>query len=174
LDLRAEAQDQSGGGQLASIPIPTATSLPVAIATPVAPIEQFTLLKPGLFYEPTYGLIEFEWQWNGQIDPDQGFEVRVWREGEAPAGIHDAIQDNLNGNVIALGDNTYRLTADIRDAPGVLGRSGEYLWTVLLIQITPEYKELGIQATPSRLRFEAGGGSSGGNNDGAGGGIGGQ
>jgi hypothetical protein len=67
-----------------------------------------------------------------------------------------------HGRVAALGNNTYQLNVDIRDAYGVQGRSGEYLWTVVLIQISPEYKDLGTQATPARLRFEAGGDDGGG------------
>jgi hypothetical protein len=68
-----------------------------------------------------------------------------------------------------LGNNTYRQNADIRDSFGVKGRTGEYWWTVALVQISPEYKYLGVKANPGRLRFEAGG-SSGGGGDGGGGG----
>lgn len=143
---------------------------PTATPTPVIPAGQITLLKPVSLNEPSYGQTEFEWQWSGPIQPDQGFEVRVWREGEPPAGVHNAIEDNLKGNVVALGNNTYRLVVNIRDAYGVKGRSGEYRWTVVLVQISPEYKDLGIQAPAGRLRFEAGGGSGGGGRDGGGGG----
>jgi hypothetical protein len=130
---------------------PTATQAPTALA------GQFTLLKPSLT-QPTYGSTEFEWRWNGPLESDQGFEVRVWRDGEPVAGVHNAVDDNRDGKVVAVGNDTYRLTADITDAYGVRGRSGEYLWTVVLIQISPEYKDLGKQATPGRLRFEATGG----------------
>ncbi len=133
-----------------------ASAPPTATPVPTSPIGQFTLLKPSL-EEPTYGPTEFEWRWTGPVGADQGFEVRVWREGELAAGVHDAVQDNQNGRVVALGNSTYRLTVDITDAYGVQRRSGEYLWTVVLIQISPEYKDLGKQATPGRLRFEAGG-----------------
>jgi hypothetical protein len=95
------------------------------------------------------------------VGDDQGFEVRVWREGEPPAGVHNAVEDNKNGKIIALGNDTYRLDVDIRDAYGVQGRSGEYLWTVALVQISPEYKDLGKQAPPGHLRFEAGGDGGG-------------
>jgi hypothetical protein len=89
--------------------------------------------------------------------------VRVWRDGEPPQGIHDAVLDNKEGRVEALGNNTYRLVADISNTPAVLGRAGEYNWTVNLVQIKPEYKDLGIQAPLGRLRFEPpGGGGSGG------------
>jgi len=142
---------------------------PTATRVSTSPIGQFTLLKPTL-EEPTYGPTEFEWQWNSPVGADQGFEVRVWREGEPPAGVHDAVQDNLNGKVVALGNNTYRLTVDITDAYGVQGQSGEYLWTVALVQISPEYRDLGKEATPGRLRFEAGGGGD----DGGGGLVGGD
>jgi len=123
---------------------------------------QFTLLKPASLDEPSYGPTEFEWQWGGSLGPDQGFEVRVWREGEPPAGVHNAVEDNKNGKVVAMANNTYRLTVDIREAAGVKGRAGEYLWTVLLVQVSPEYKELGKQASPGRLRLEISGGGDGG------------
>jgi hypothetical protein len=123
----------------------------------VSPAGQFTLLKPASPDEPTYGPTQFEWRWTGAVGASQGFEVRVWREGEPPAGVHNAELDNHNGRVVALGNYTYRLSVDITDAYGVQGRGGEYLWTVALVQIDPEYRDLGMQATPGRLRFEAGG-----------------
>jgi hypothetical protein len=115
------------------------------------------LLKPASPEDPTYGPTEFEWRWGGQVGADQGFEVRVWREGEPPAGVHNAVQDNQNGRVIALGNGTYRLSVDITDAYGVQGRGGDYLWTVALVKISPEYQDLGTQAVPGRLRLELGG-----------------
>jgi hypothetical protein len=116
--------------------------------------------------EPTYGPTEFEWRWSGPTGADQGFEVRVWRDGEPPAGVHNAAEDNQNGNVVALGNSTYRLNVDISDAYGVRARSGEYLWTVVLVQISPEYRDLGTQAPPGRLRLELGGGGDDGGGDG--------
>jgi serine/threonine protein kinase len=149
-------------------PTPEAPTAPTATPAPVVPAGQITLLKPLSLDQPSFGMTEFEWQWAGGLAPDQGFEVRVWREGEPPAGAHDAVLDNKNGQVQALGNNTYRLSINIKDAFGVKGRSGEYLWTVVLIQITPEYKDMGIQAPPGRLRFEAPGGGGGGKDGGGG------
>ncbi|HXV43125.1 MAG TPA: hypothetical protein VEC96_08675, partial [Anaerolineae bacterium] len=144
---------------------------PATEAAPPPPSGQITLLKPVALDQPSFGPTEFEWQWSGPIEPNQGFEVRVWRDGEAPAGVHNAVEDNQKGVVASLGNNTYRLNANIREAFGVKGRSGEYLWTVALVQISPEYKDLGVQATPpGRLRFEAGGGSGSGGDGGGGGG----
>jgi serine/threonine protein kinase len=145
-------------------------SAPTPTKAPAAPTGQFVLLKPNSVDQPSFGMTEFEWQWNGQLGPDQGFEVRVWRDGEPPAGVHNAVEDNKNGNIAALSNNTYRLTVNIRDSFGVKGRTGDYLWTVVVVQISPEYKDLGIQAPPGRLRFEAGGGGGGKGGDGGGGG----
>ncbi|MBI1880862.1 MAG: hypothetical protein HYR94_22010 [Chloroflexi bacterium] len=152
-------------------PSPTAIPLPPVTDTPIVPTGQFILLKPTSPDEPTRGFTDFEWQWGGQIDPTtHGFEVRIWREGGVPQGIHNSAEgisnsteDYRKGKVVALGNGKYGLFVDISQAPGVLGQSGEYLWTVVLVQISPEYKDLGIQATPRHLRFAAGGRGGGGN-----------
>jgi hypothetical protein len=101
----------------------------------------------------------------GSVPPGFGFEVRVWREGEPPAGVHDAVLDNQTGRIEKVGENQYRLQVDIHQAAGVRERTGEYLWTVVLVQISPDYADSGLQAEPARLRFEAGGKG----NDGSGG-----
>ncbi len=103
--------------------------------------------------------------------------MRVWREEEPPAGAHDAVLDNKEGRVEQIGPNIYRLNIDITNAYGVRQRSGEYLWTVVLVQIAPEYADLGQQAEPpARLRFEmpGGGGDSGGDGGSGGGSSGGS
>jgi len=128
----------------------------------------FILFKP--FLPPKdrcYGdeEIHFEWQWFGPFDPTrQGFEVCVWREGEPQAGAHNAIEDNKNGRVKkALDQNIYSLDINISGTAGVKNRSGDYLWTVSLVEIEPAYKPLGIQAMPSRhLCFAAHSGESSG------------
>jgi len=99
----------------------------------------------------------------------RGGMARVWRDGEPPAGVHNALLDNQNGLIEALGNDIYRLTADISEAAGVRNRGGEYNWTVVLVQIEPAYQDLGVQAEPARFRFEPpGGGSSDGGFDGGG------
>jgi hypothetical protein len=67
------------------------------------------LLNPLLLDEPSYGPTTFEWEWAGAIPPGYGFEVRVWREGEAPAGVHDAVLDNTQGRVEKIGDKPVSL-----------------------------------------------------------------
>lgn len=152
--------------------LPPATPTVSPTATPSLPIGTFTLLNPLSLDEPSYGLTNFEWEWNDAVPPDRGFEVRVWREGEPLAGAHDAVLDNQQGRIEQIGENRYRLTIDITRAAGVRERTGEYLWTVALVQISPEYADLGLLAEPRHLRFEASGGSAGdsSNNDGSSGG----
>lgn len=150
----------------ASTPRPTATLAPAE--PPPLPAGQFTLLRPVTLDNPTYGPTTFDWRWGGTLAENQGFEVRIWRTGEAPAGVHDAVLDNRQGKIQRLGNDTYRLIADIANTPGVLNRRGEYNWTVILIQLEP-YRELGVQAPPAILRFEPpGGGGGGGGKDGGG------
>ena len=146
--------------QVVSQPSPTA----------VLSTGEFRLLNPVSLDEPSYGLTEFEWQWSGSLAENQGFEVRVWQTGEPPSGVHDAVLDNRQGKIEAVGNQTYRLVVDITEAPGVRQRRGEFNWTVVLVQIDPDYKDLGFQASPAHLRFEPPGASGGGGgNDGGGG-----
>ncbi len=170
-------------------PLPSATPTPIPTATPTfvpvsptptatpAPTEigisakGLVLLQPMSLDSPSYGPTTFEWQWNRELPPGYGFEVRVWRQDSPPAGVHNAVLDNQNGNIKSIGGGKYRLSVNIREAAGVKGRSGEYLWTVALVQVSPTYVDLGEQAEPARMRFEAGGSSGGGKDrDGDGGG----
>lgn len=148
---------------------PTATRFPTP--TPGAPGGTFTLLSPLSIDDPSYGPTVFQWEWIGSVPSNFGFEVRVWREGEQPAGVHNAVLDNQEGHVKKIGENTYQLSTDITEAAGVEGQSGVYLWTAALVRISPEYADLGQQAEPARFRFAAPGGSGGGGSkDGGGGG----
>jgi hypothetical protein len=131
------------------------------------------LLNPLSLNEPTYGPTTFEWEWQGSVPSGFGFEVRVWREGEPPAGVHDAVLDNNEGRIEKIGENRYRLQVDISQAAGVRERTGEYRWTVALVQISPTYADMGLQAEPGWLRYEAGGGKDGGGGNGGSGGSGG-
>lgn len=132
-------------------------AIPPITPTPaVSPVTgTLTLLNPLNLDDPSYGPTDFEWSWTGAVPAGVGFEVRVWREGEPPAGVHNAVLDNQNGHIQNIGENEYRLSVDIKEAAGVRGRSGEYLWTVALVQISPNYADLGQQAPPAPLRFEA-------------------
>ena len=106
------------------------------------------------------------------MPPDFGFEVRVWQEGSTPAGVHNSVLDNKNGAIKNIGDNRYRLSVDITDAPSVQGHSGIYLWTVALVRIDPTYEDLEQQAEAARFNYSAsrpGSGDDDGSGDGGGG-----
>lgn len=158
--------------QVRSTSTATATSTPrlVPSATPSIPIGEFTLLAPRSLDEPSYGMTTFEWLWTGgDLPSEYGFEVRVWKEGRFQTGVHNAILDNQNGNVKRVSSNQYQLTTDIGDAAGVKGQSGLYLWTVAVVQIEPEYADIGLAAEPVQMRYAAPGpkgGDGGSDNDG--------
>ena len=147
---------------------PTFTITP--ILGPASPSGTLTLINPLSLDEPSYGPTNFEWEWIGSKFPEFGFEVRVWREGEFPAGVHNAIEDNQNGRIEAIGENRYHLNVNVHNATGIQGQRGEYWWTVAMVQISPTYADIGIQAEPAKLRFEpvGRGSKSSGNGDGGG------
>jgi len=156
-------------------PTPNASSESTIVPnlTPGALTGAFTLLNPLSLEDPSHGPTDFEWEWTGDVPPGSGFEVRVWREGQPPLGAHDAVLDNQNGNIKNVNRDTYRLRTNIRESAGVQGQSGIYFWTVALVQISPAYADLGQQAEPALLRFEAGSpGDDGGDSGSSDGGVG--
>ncbi len=104
--------------------------------------------------EISHGRTNFVWRWDQPLPEGMGFEVRVWKPGEPPLGIHNSVLDNQNGRIQKLSDNIYRLNIDISRAAGVRLRSGGYLWTVYLVQISPTYAETGIQALPAPMLLQ--------------------
>ena len=151
---------------------PTAASSPAATpgSTSAVPGGTLTLLNPLSVDDPTYGPTDFEWRWSGTLPPDAGFEVRVWKEGQPQAGVHNAVLDNTHGNITQDGD-TYRLHTDISLAFNVQGHSDVYWWTVALVRISPSYADLGQQSPPGQLRFEGSSPDSGGGDGGGGVGV---
>ncbi len=154
---------------------PTATparTRTFATPTPSFSEGRFLNLVPNSLEFSTNGDTTFEWTWTGPLPDGYGFEIRVWANGEPVVGAHDAVRDNRAGIVEALGNNRYRATINIKDAQGVRRRTGEYFWTVILIQYQPGYKNMYIQAPGARLRFDNNTGGSGGDDNGGGGGVG--
>jgi hypothetical protein len=81
--------------------------------------------------------------------------VRVWPPGDPPPSVHDAVLENRAGLIEKIGPNRYQLkVGDIRFAEGVLGREGIYNWTVAIVQISPDYSDLDLQAVPTRFKYE--------------------
>lgn len=112
--------------------------------------KTITLLAP--IDTTSDGAVTFSWQWSGTLPTGCGFEVRAWRDGETPKGVHDAIQDNLNGEIKRNSSSTYSLhVTNILATPSVQERPGEYFWTVVLVRIRPSYEETNLQASPKRF-----------------------
>mgnify|MGYP001220220702 CR=1 FL=1 len=113
--------------------------------------------------------ITFQWQWGNDCNrpPNVGFELRIWKDGIAPMGVMDAVeqqkQTNCNGGKYSL------TVGDVSSAPGVNSASGRFNWDVLLVNVAP-YKRLS-QGQEQAFVFELGTPGGGGNgSDGKGGG----
>ena len=134
-------------------PSPTPTETPEP--TPTVPAGEWVLLSPAVGDAPTIGPVpfDFQWQWSEELLPGQGFEVRVWREGQAPQGVHDAVADNQAGLIKQLDDTTYSFELDISNAANVDGVSSPYAWAVALVQVEPEYADLGQQSETGILQY---------------------
>jgi hypothetical protein len=138
-------------------PQPTETPLPPQPLTSNA-LEPapHPCMVPGYFWliypvETTVGnQVTFRWGFSGVVPDECGFEVRVWRPGEPPSGVHDAVADHRNGVVKLTRANEYRLDIPLLgNLPAVSGTSGDYYWSVSLIQVSPSYHNFGRQADPS-------------------------
>lgn len=129
---------------VAAVPTPTADAL---TASPCLTGGAFWLIHPvevGVHDE-----VSFRWGFSAPLPVGCGFEVRLWRDGHSPAGVHDAVADNKNGVIKLMGQNEYELDVPfLHNLPAVTG-SGNYWWTVALVEIEPSYRDFGRQATPS-------------------------
>ena len=88
------------------------------------------------------------------MGPNQGFEVRLWREAQPD---HYADHYGAAGPVRTTSQNF-----DVGGAYSVQqGGAGEYWWTVALVQLDP-YQRIGPEAPPQKVivSLPGGGGSS--------------
>lgn len=135
-----------------SQPTPTAAPPPAAVgagpANPCAAEGALRLLEP--VAQAVHDQVTFRWYFGGALPQGCGFEVSLWRTGEARRGVHDAVADWQAGNVKLTSQNEYRLTIPyLHDLPSVRGRAGEYNWTVALVQVQPVYRPTGHSAPPA-------------------------
>jgi hypothetical protein len=101
-----------------------------------------------------YDQVSFRWGFSAPLPKECGFEVSVWRVDGSPRGVHDAVADNKNGVVKLSRQNEYRLDVPfMHNLPSVAG-SGDYLWTVSIVEIEPTYRSFNRNATPSRFYLE--------------------
>jgi hypothetical protein len=139
-------------------PRPTATAAkPAKTAATASPRPQPTRASgspaPALLDPPegasASGMTRFSWSWSGPaLEPTQGFEVRMWREGQPEHYGAAAPVANTAADIDVSG--TYAVQQ---------GGSGNYFWTVALVQRDP-YKRLGPEAPPRVIQVSGGGGGS--------------
>ncbi len=140
-------------------PTPTRTPLPTPPSpTPLPDTPPPVSLPAPTLVSPTSGSAasgqtSFAWNWNGPaLTANQGFEVRLWRDGQP---------DHYGAAGIVQGATSKEI--DVWTAYGVQqGGSGSYYWTVAVVEISP-YRRTGPEAPPRPLQVgEAGGGGDGG------------
>jgi len=111
-------------------PIPTRTPTPTF--TPTYPAPVLSSPEDGL---TTQSRTTFAWNWSGPpLTANQGFEVRLWQEGQPD---HPGI---------AAPVRTTSLVVNFSEAHG----TGRHFWTVAVVQISP-YKRIAAEAPPRTL-----------------------
>jgi eukaryotic-like serine/threonine-protein kinase len=151
-----------------STPAPTANPTPAraASSTPARPPTATAAPRPAaanlpapeLVWPPpnasASGATTFRWTWPGPaLGPNQGFEVRIWRDDQP---------DHYGAAGIVQGATSVDI--DVFGAYGVQqGGSGQYKWTVAVVDVSP-YQRTGPEAAPRNLQIDvpSGGGGGGG------------
>lgn len=107
-------------------PHPTATLAPLSAPRLLSPTDGDT----------KDGRVTFSWQWSGPaLESNQAFEVRMWL-------INTTEHNGITGPVIGA-------SVEVDLSPI---KSGDYLWTVAVIQVNP-YQRIGPEAPPHSLHI---------------------
>lgn len=98
--------------------------------------------------------IDFVWEWTGKLLTEkQAFEIRVWQVNDTVHyGAHNALASVKD--IRQIGD-TYilRLSSDGFYSTKLHG-TGDYLWSVAIVEIMPTYQDLHLESPPHSLRIE--------------------
>ncbi len=125
------------------MPTPTNTSKPTPTPTPTktkTTVARLIAPAPGSQVRSDQA-VEFVWSYNGALAPNQGFEVRVWKDGQPHYGAAAPV-------LMA------RASINLGGAYGVqTGGSGRYWWTVAVVQRDP-YQSLGPEAAAQEIEIE--------------------
>lgn len=140
-------------------PIPTASSLPgqrteTATQTLINGIATPILLSPndGASVHAGNDII-FEWQWDGQLPPEWGFEILVWQDNESHYGAFNATEISE----VEPSNNVYSFSGKLTDAYSVsLHQSSIYNWAVAIVQLEPTYEPLGLESSSRTLNVTVG------------------
>jgi len=99
---------------------PVATATPGPTATPVgypAPL----LVEPANGAQFGGGQVWLRWRWDGQLGPDEHFDVRVWREGQPHFGVAWTEQPEHLLNLDAMNEGWYHWSIAV-----IRGRDGKW------------------------------------------------
>lgn len=89
----------------------------------------------------------FEWYPSFSAEPDYGFELIFWRNGENPME---------QGFGLAPPTTEFSVRVDLDDLDEVLGNQlndGEYSWGVLYVQTSPDYQRVALITDKRSFRF---------------------
>ncbi len=146
---------------------PTATPLPPPPPSPTPPITTTAVLSVNLT-PPTLLLpavdktgqifhdareVTFVWQWPGELTDDLSFEIRVWLQGDTPVGAHDAKLLKDNPLFVNFDGDQYSVPLNLKGGEGILNTSPDYLWSVGVVRIQPDYEWLGIESTAQTIHI---------------------
>ena len=126
-------------------PAPTPSATSAAAAAVAAPVPDGPPDGANVSGTPD---VTFSWHWAGQPAPNQGFEVRLWHEGD---GTHYGAADvqEMAKSVEALPGGRYAVTLRVGRAHSVgLHSTGDYLWSVAVVRLDP-YAAVGPES-PAR------------------------
>lgn len=135
----------------APTPVP-ATPVVSEALNPCAVPGQLWLIHP---VDMTIGdETSFRWGFSTELPASCGFEVSLWRSGDPQSGVHNAVADNRNGAIRRIGANEYVMDVPfMTNLPSVRG-TGDYYWTVAIVQIEPNYRAFGRQAQPAYVYMQ--------------------
>jgi len=135
--------------------------------TPRAATPQPTVVAPELV-APFEGdtaeqgrQITLRWRWPGDLPDQCGFEVMLWKEGQEPEGAED-VRETMK-RVRFAGDGIYEVGFDPAGANAVFKYgSGEYLWSVHVVQLPPAYQPVSPLPPGRKLMVREPGGAGAG------------
>jgi len=101
-------------------PQPTPTPTPKPTATPVG-YQAPLLVEPAQGAQFGGGQVWLRWRWDGQLGPDEHFDVRVWQEGKPHYGVAWTEKPEHLLNLDALGGGGYYWSVAV-----IRGRDGKW------------------------------------------------
>jgi hypothetical protein len=151
---------------------PTPTHTPTDTPTPTHTPESYSAL---VLNQPEDGAnlrlkATFSWRWNGQLQDNEYFDLRMWPEGSEDhrLGVMDfhAIprQPNANGEYVV--ENVSIVKTRDKDGKEIDRLDGTYYWSVaVMCEVDGKMADISPEATPHMLIYGAPAGGDGGGDE---------